>query len=70
MLKITVYEAKDGWRWHAKRSGRIMAESGEAYVKRSRPAQAAQRAGATSSLRQTTRWKHRKHSTVSMCVSR
>jgi uncharacterized protein YegP (UPF0339 family) len=35
MLKITVYEAKDGWRWHAKRSGRIVAESGEAYVKRS-----------------------------------
>lgn len=30
-LQITVFKAKDGWRWHAKRCGRIVAEGGEAY---------------------------------------
>ena len=30
-----VYEAKDGWRWRAKRAGRIVAECGEAYVRKS-----------------------------------
>lgn len=29
---ITVYEARDGWRWHMKAAnGRIVADSGEAY---------------------------------------
>lgn len=31
---FTIYEAKDGWRWRAKRAGRIVAESGEGYVKK------------------------------------
>lgn len=32
MITVTVYPAKDGYRWHAKaRNGRIVAESGEAY---------------------------------------
>ena len=30
---IQVYKAKDGWRWRVKaRNGRLIAESGEAYV--------------------------------------
>lgn len=33
-IKIHVFKAKDGWRWHMKRSGRIIAESGEGYVHR------------------------------------
>lgn len=33
-LRFIVYRAKDGWRWHACRSGRSVAESGEAYVRR------------------------------------
>ena len=32
---IYVYQAKDGdWRWHMKRKGRIVAESGEGYERR------------------------------------
>jgi len=33
MRSITaqIWKAKDGWRWHMKRSGRIIAESGEGY---------------------------------------
>jgi hypothetical protein len=33
-LLTTVYKAEDGWRWRAKnrRNGRIVAESGEAFV--------------------------------------
>lgn len=30
-LKIHVWKAKDGFRWHMKRCGRIVAESGEGY---------------------------------------
>ncbi len=30
-LKITVWKARDGFRWHMKRCGRIVAESGEGY---------------------------------------
>lgn len=30
--KFTVYRAKDGgWRWRAKRAGKIVADSGETY---------------------------------------
>lgn len=32
--KFVVYRAKDGFRWRAKRAGRIVAEGGEAYVRR------------------------------------
>lgn len=31
IVRFTIYKAKDGVRWHAKRCGRIIAESGEAY---------------------------------------
>jgi hypothetical protein len=31
--KFIVYKAKDGYRWHATRKGRIVAESGEGYRK-------------------------------------
>lgn len=34
-VHFTTYKAKDGWRWHAKRSGRIIADSGEAYTRKS-----------------------------------
>lgn len=30
-LRIYTYKAKDGWRWHMKSKGRIIAESGEGY---------------------------------------
>lgn len=30
-LIIQIYRARDGWRWRMRRSGRIVAESGEAY---------------------------------------
>lgn len=34
-MKVHVYPAADGWRWHCKAdNGRIVAESGEAYKKR------------------------------------
>ena len=32
-IKMIIWKAKDGWRWHWKRSGRIVAESGEAYAR-------------------------------------
>lgn len=33
MMKVHIYNAKDGWRWHLRaRNGRIVAESGEAYT--------------------------------------
>lgn len=41
-LNIHIYDARDGFRWHAKRGGRIVAESGEGYVKRSSAVKAAQ----------------------------
>jgi hypothetical protein len=29
---VTIYKAKDGWRWHARdTNGKLVAESGEAY---------------------------------------
>ena len=32
MDKVTVYEAKDGWRWHRQsENGEIVSESGEDY---------------------------------------
>lgn len=35
-MKLHVYRAVDGWRWHLKaRNGRIVADSGESYVRRS-----------------------------------
>jgi uncharacterized protein YegP (UPF0339 family) len=30
-IKIITYKAKDGFRWHMIRNGRIIAESGEGY---------------------------------------
>ncbi|MFB7798954.1 YegP family protein [Isoptericola sp. NPDC056134] len=34
-MRIEIYKAADGWRWRLKaRNGRIVAESGEAYVER------------------------------------
>jgi len=36
-MKVHVYKASDGWRWHLKaRNGRIIADSGEAYTNRSK----------------------------------
>ena len=32
-IKINIWKAKDGYRWHMKRSGRIIAESGEGYAR-------------------------------------
>ena len=32
-LHINIWKAKDGFRWNMKRSGRIVAESGEAYCR-------------------------------------
>ncbi len=32
-IQVIVYKAKDGFRWHFKRNGRIIAESGEAYTR-------------------------------------
>jgi uncharacterized protein YegP (UPF0339 family) len=41
---ISFYKAKDGWRWRlVVRNGRIVAESGEAYVRRYECRQAALR---------------------------
>ncbi len=34
-LKIKAWKAKDGYRWHMKRCGRIVAESGEGYKRAS-----------------------------------
>jgi hypothetical protein len=35
-MKITVYQAEDGWRWRARASnGEIVSESGEAYENKS-----------------------------------
>lgn len=35
MIHVYIYKAKDGWRWRMIRSGRIIAESGEGYKRRS-----------------------------------
>jgi Domain of unknown function (DUF1508). len=32
-IQVIIYKAKDGFRWHMKRSGRIIAESGEGYTR-------------------------------------
>ena len=32
-IQVIVYKAKDGFRWHMKMRGRIIAESGEAYTR-------------------------------------
>ena len=34
-VRFHIWKSKDGWRWHAKRSGKIVAESGEAYKRQS-----------------------------------
>jgi uncharacterized protein YegP (UPF0339 family) len=34
MTRITIYKAKDDWRWRAIRGGRVVAESGEGYKER------------------------------------
>jgi uncharacterized protein YegP (UPF0339 family) len=45
-MKVTVYRAKDGWRWHAKSSnGEIVSESGEAYENKSYAIEAARQFG-------------------------
>lgn len=42
--KIDLYEAKDGWRWRMlAKNGRIVAESGEAYVRKAGALKAIQR---------------------------
>lgn len=34
-MKLIIWKAKDGWRWHVKaRNGKIIAESGESYKRR------------------------------------
>jgi uncharacterized protein YegP (UPF0339 family) len=41
--RITVYDAKDGWRWRMTApNNRIVAESGEAYVRKSSALRAAE----------------------------
>lgn len=36
-LKVEVYKSKDGWRWRIRHNnGRILADSGEAYARRTR----------------------------------
>lgn len=32
MTYVTIYKAKDGWRWRALRGGRIVANGGESYT--------------------------------------
>ena len=50
-MKITVYRAKDGWRWHAKAdNGRIVSESGEAYDDKSYAIKAAKTFGPRDSV--------------------
>jgi uncharacterized protein YegP (UPF0339 family) len=45
-MKITVYQAEDGWRWRARASnGEIVSESGEAYENKSYALEAARRFG-------------------------
>jgi uncharacterized protein YegP (UPF0339 family) len=45
-MKITVYRAADGWRWHAKAvNGELVSESGEAYENKSHALEAARRFG-------------------------
>lgn len=40
--RLTVYRAKDGWRWNYRAAnGRIMADSAEAYVERGKCVRAA-----------------------------
>lgn len=34
MLTFSIYRGKDGFRWRAKRKGRIVAEGGEAYLRK------------------------------------
>lgn len=44
MNTLTIYQAKDGWRWHMHApNGRLTAESGEAYHSRSNAKRAAER---------------------------
>lgn len=34
-MKLIIWKAKDGWRWHVKaRNGKLVAESGESYKRR------------------------------------
>jgi hypothetical protein len=33
-LHLVLWQAKDGWRWHAVRNGKIVAESGESYKRK------------------------------------
>jgi uncharacterized protein YegP (UPF0339 family) len=43
-LTLTVYQARDGWRWHLKASnGRVVADGGEAYASQSNAMRAAKR---------------------------
>jgi uncharacterized protein YegP (UPF0339 family) len=45
-MKITVYQAEDGWRWRARASnGEIVSESGEAYENKSYALEAVRRFG-------------------------
>lgn len=39
--RLDVYRAQDGWRWRLKSSGRVVADSGQAYTRRADCAEAA-----------------------------
>lgn len=41
--QLKVYEAMDGFRWHIRYNGKIIAESGEAYTRRPDAVKAARR---------------------------
>jgi uncharacterized protein YegP (UPF0339 family) len=34
-IHFALWKARDGWRWHAIRNGKIIAESGESYKRKS-----------------------------------
>ena len=40
---LTIWKAKDGFRWHLQVSGRIVAESGEGYVNKGHAVKMAKR---------------------------
>ena len=40
---LTIWKAKDGFRWHLQVSGRIVAESGEGYVNKGHAVKMARR---------------------------
>jgi uncharacterized protein YegP (UPF0339 family) len=50
-MTVTVYLAKDGWRWRAQSgNGEIVSESGEAYVEKGYAIEAAKKFGPTNAV--------------------